>query len=119
MFISINIGEIYSEYQKINEVNKEFSYLNITNEEVWDMLYMMSYQLGVTGVKKFKKMLEARGVEYVDKSLDINNTEAMSEFLNLGFKALPAIHMVDQEGNTLYLGTGVGSLESIVNLYNA
>ena len=67
----------------------------------------------------FKKMLEARGVEYVDKSLDINNTEAMSEFLNLGFKALPAIHMVDQEGNTLYLGTGVGSLESIVALYNA
>ena len=67
----------------------------------------------------FKKMLEARGVEYVDKSLDINNTGAMSEFLNLGFKALPAIHMIDQEGNTLYLGTGVGSLESIVNLYNA
>lgn len=45
--------------QKINEVNKEFAYLNITDEEVWDMLYMMSYQLGVTGVKKFKKMLEA------------------------------------------------------------
>lgn len=67
----------------------------------------------------FKKMLEARGVEYVDKSLDISNTEAMSEFLNLGFKALPAIHILDQEGNTLYLGTGVGSLESIVNLYNA
>jgi len=67
----------------------------------------------------FKKMLEARGVEYVDKSLDINNTEAMSEFLNLGFKALPAIHIVDQEGNTLYLGTGVGSLESIVALYNS
>lgn len=67
----------------------------------------------------FKKMLEARGVEYVDKSLDISNTEAMSEFLNLGFKALPAIHILDQEGNTLYLGTGVGSLESIVALYNA
>ena len=45
--------------QKINEVNKEFAYLNITHEEVWDMLYMMSYQLGVTGIKKFKKMLEA------------------------------------------------------------
>lgn len=44
---------------KINEVNKEFAYLNITHEEVWDMLYMMSYQLGVTGVKKFRKMLEA------------------------------------------------------------
>ena len=67
----------------------------------------------------FKKMLEARGVEYVDKSLDISNTDAMSEFLNLGFKALPAIHIVDQEGNTLFLGTGVGSLESIVALYNA
>lgn len=67
----------------------------------------------------FKKMLEARGVEYVDKSLDISNTEAMSEFLNLGFKALPAIHILDQEGNTLYLGTGVGSLESVVALYNA
>lgn len=67
----------------------------------------------------FKKMLETRGVEYVDKSLDISNTEAMSEFLNLGFKALPAIHILDQEGNTLFLGTGVGSLESIVALYNA
>ena len=67
----------------------------------------------------FKKMLEARGVEYVDKSLDISNTDAMSEFLNLGFKALPAIHIVDQKGNTLYLGTGVGSLEFIVALYNA
>lgn len=49
--------------KKINEVNKEFAYLNITNEEVWDMLYMMSYQLGVTGVKKFKKMLEAISVK--------------------------------------------------------
>lgn len=67
----------------------------------------------------FKKMLEARGVEYVDKNLDISNVEAMTEFLNLGFKALPAIHILDQEGNTLYLGTGVGSLESIVALYNA
>ena len=45
--------------QKINEVNREFRYLGITNEEVWDMLYMMAYQLGTDGVKKFKKMLEA------------------------------------------------------------
>ena len=45
--------------KKINEVNKEFAYLNITHEEVWDMLYMMSYQLGVAGIKKFKAMLEA------------------------------------------------------------
>lgn len=45
--------------QKINEVNREFKYLDITHEEVWDMLYMMSYQLGTTGIKKFKKMLEA------------------------------------------------------------
>ena len=67
----------------------------------------------------FKKMLEARGVEFVDKSLDINSTENMSEFLNLGFKALPAIHILDQEGNTLFLGTGTDSLDTIVTLYNS
>lgn len=67
----------------------------------------------------FKKMLEARGVEFVDMSMDIHSTEAMLEFLNLGFKALPAIHILDQDGNTLFLGTGVESLDTIVTLYNA
>lgn len=67
----------------------------------------------------FKKMLEARGVEYVDKSLDTDGTKNMSEFLNLGFKALPSIHVLDQDGNTLFLGTGTSSLDTIVDLYNA
>lgn len=67
----------------------------------------------------FKKMLEAREVEYVDKSLDTDGTKNMSEFLNLGFKALPAVHILDQEGNTLFLGTGTSSLDTIVDLYNA
>lgn len=67
----------------------------------------------------FKKMLEARGVEYIDKSLDTDGTKNMSEFLNLGFKALPSIHILDQEGNTLFLGTGTASLDTIVDLYNA
>lgn len=67
----------------------------------------------------FKKMLEARGVEYVDKSLDTDGTKNMSEFLNLGFKALPSIHVLDQDGNTLFLGTGTSSLDAIVDLYNA
>lgn len=67
----------------------------------------------------FKKMLEARGVEYVDKSLDTDGTKNMSEFLNLGFKALPATHVLDQDGNTLFLGTGSASLDTIVDLYNA
>lgn len=67
----------------------------------------------------FKKMLEARGVEFIDKTLDIRNSGAMTEFLNLGFKALPAIHILDQEGNTLFLGTGTDSLDTIVTLYNS
>ena len=67
----------------------------------------------------FKKMLEARGVEFVEKSMDIHSTEAMLEFLNLGFKALPAVHVLDQDGNTLFLGTGVESLDTIVSLYNS
>ncbi len=44
---------------KINEVNKEFAYLDINESLVWDMLYLMSYQLGVAGIKKFKNMLQA------------------------------------------------------------
>lgn len=67
----------------------------------------------------FKKTLEARGVEYVDKSLDGNSTKNMSEFLNLGFKSLPATHILDQEGNTLFLGTGTDSLDTVVSLYNS
>lgn len=67
----------------------------------------------------FKKMLEARGVEFEEKSLDLNSTENMLEFLNLGFKGLPAIHILDQDGNTLFLGTGVDSLDTIVTLYNS
>lgn len=67
----------------------------------------------------FKKMLEARGVEFQEKSLDLKSTENMLEFLNLGFKGLPAIQILDQDGNTLFLGTGVDTLDTIVTLYNA
>ncbi len=49
----------YKLEQKITEVNKEFKYLGTHKENVWDCLYLMGYQLGTDGIKKFKKMLIA------------------------------------------------------------
>lgn len=60
--IDDGLARVMLEYrlrQKIEEVNREFKYLNINHSEVWDMLYLMAYQLGVAGIKKFKKMLIA------------------------------------------------------------
>jgi len=40
------------------ELEAELSFLNI-EQDAWDVLYLMAYQLGVAGVMKFKKMIEA------------------------------------------------------------
>lgn len=42
----------------VNKVNVSYSHLDIT-DEAWDILYNMAYQLGVNGLGKFKKMLDA------------------------------------------------------------
>ena len=42
----------------INAVNSSLYYLDI-NSDAWDILYEMAYQLGVSGVLKFKNMIKA------------------------------------------------------------
>lgn len=44
--------------ETIEDVNSRLSHLDI-RKEAWDILYNMSYQLGVGGLLKFKKMLKA------------------------------------------------------------
>lgn len=42
----------------INAVNSSLYYLDIKSD-AWDILYEMAYQLGVSGVLKFKNMIKA------------------------------------------------------------
>ena len=41
----------------INNTNKRFSFLKDLPEQAQDVIYEMCYQLGITGVSKFKKTL--------------------------------------------------------------
>jgi len=50
------------------EVEAELSFLEI-EQDAWDVLYLMAYQLGVAGVMKFHKMIEAlRKQDYKEAS---------------------------------------------------
>lgn len=50
------------------ELQAELNHLFI-DDEAWDVLYMMAYQMGVNGVLKFKKMIKALEVQdYVEAS---------------------------------------------------
>jgi len=56
------------------ELEAELSFLNI-DQEAWDILYLMSYQLGVNGVLKFKKMIEAlKKQDYKEASMEMRDS---------------------------------------------
>jgi len=53
------------------EVEVELSFLQI-EQDAWDILYMMAYQMGVRGLLKFKKMIEAlRNQNYQEASVQM------------------------------------------------
>ena len=50
------------------EVEANLSFLHI-EQDAWDVLYLMAYQIGVHGLLKFKKMIQAlRNQDYIEAS---------------------------------------------------
>lgn len=59
--------------QKIREVNEALRDIGTHNENVWDCLYLMAYQLGTGKLLQFKKMITA----IKKKDYKLAHTEAM------------------------------------------
>ena len=49
------------------EVDTELSHLHI-EDDAWDVLYLMAYQMGVRGILRFKRMIEALEVQDYNKA---------------------------------------------------
>jgi len=70
-------------FEKIKrELEAELSFLNI-EQEAWDILYLMAYQLGVNGVLNFKKMIEAlQKQDYVEASIQMRDSRWYNQTQN-------------------------------------
>lgn len=57
------------------EIQASLKHLNI-EDEAWDVLYLMAYQLGVNGLLKFKKMINAlESQNYYQASLEMADSQ--------------------------------------------